>query len=54
MAKSKRGKAIKGEANWRGTCPRCHKKRVKLVWIEGKKDEARHICKRCYASLHRP
>ena len=39
MSKQKRGKYIKTLPNWRGTCPICGRKRVKLVW--SKKDEER-------------
>ena len=54
MAKSKRGKAIKAEGNWRGTCPVCQRTRVKLAWAEGPGRDARKICKACYARAHRP
>ena len=37
MSKQKRGKYIKTLPNWRGTCPICGRKRVKLV--RNKKDE---------------
>ena len=46
MSKQKRGKYIKTLPNWRGTCPICGRKRVKLVWT--KKDEEGNtinICK---------
>ena len=48
MSKQKRGKYIKTLQNWRGTCPICGRKRVKLVWT--KKDEngkTINVCKHC-------
>ena len=51
MAKTRRGKALKAEGNWRGTCPKCHRTRVKLAWQVGKGKEAMKICKRCNAGL---
>lgn len=51
MSKQRRGKYIKTIPNWRGTCPICARKRVKLVWI--KKDEKGNIlniCKRCISN----
>lgn len=54
MAKSKRGKVIKAEGNWRGTCPTCGRARVKIVWPESSTRGARKICKACYARAHRP
>ena len=48
MSKQKRGKAIKTQENWRGTCPLCGRTRVKLVW-QGKDEEGKkiNICKLC-------
>ena len=51
MSKQRRGKYIKTIPNWRGTCPICGRKRVKLVCI--KKDEKGNIlniCKRCISN----
>lgn len=48
MSKQKRGKYIKTMPNWRGICPICGRKRVKLVW--SKKDEngkSINVCKKC-------
>ena len=48
MSKQKRGKYIKTLPNWRGTCPICGRKRVKLVWR--KTDEngnTINVCKKC-------
>ncbi|MEG0306759.1 MAG: hypothetical protein RR636_02365 [Clostridium sp.] len=48
MGKQKRGKVIKSIVGWRGTCPLCGRKRVRLVW--SKKDVAGktiNICKIC-------
>lgn len=52
MAKSKRGKMLKAEGNWRGTCPICGKKRVKLAWANGSGREAQKICKVCYVQTN--
>lgn len=49
MAKQKRGKVLKLEKNWRGTCPVCGRKRVKLVWPETSARGARMVCKSCYS-----
>ena len=54
MAKQKRGKALKLEKNWRGTCPLCGRTRVKLAWNENSGKEARKVCKACYARANRP
>ena len=54
MAKQKRGKALKSEKNWRGTCPLCGRPRVKLAWPEKGGRDSRMICKACYARAHRP
>ncbi len=53
MGKSKRGKAISGMVNWRGTCPLCKRQRVKLVWQEGAGKEALKICKACYGRINK-
>lgn len=49
MAKQKRGKALKLEKSWRGTCPICGRKRVKLAWRETGANGNQKICKICYA-----
>lgn len=54
MAKLKRGKALKLEKNWRGTCPVCGRPRVKLAWPESSNKGARKVCKACYARANRP
>lgn len=48
MAKQRRGKYIKMTPGWRGTCPLCGRKRVKLVWT-GKDATGNkiNICKLC-------
>lgn len=48
MSKQRRGKYIKTIAGWRGTCPICGRKRVKLVW-QRKDSEGKNInvCKLC-------
>lgn len=54
MAKQKRGKALKLEKNWRGTCPVCGRPRVKLAWPFDTSKNAKKVCKACYARAHRP
>lgn len=52
MGKQKRGKVIKSIKGWRGTCPICGRKRVRLVWT--KKDSQGkiiNICKICSSKL---
>ena len=47
MAKQNRGRVIKKQVGWRGTCPVCNRRRVKLVWtkvVEGKKIKVCKIC----------
>lgn len=47
MAKTHRGKNIRKES-WRGTCPSCERKAVKLLW--SKVDEEKgtlNVCKIC-------
>lgn len=47
MAKQNRGRVIKKQVGWRGTCPLCNRRRVKLVWtkvVEGKKIKVCKIC----------
>jgi len=48
MAKPKRGKIAKSTADWRGTCPACNRKRVKLLWVKTD-DEGKQlkVCKIC-------
>lgn len=48
MAKPRRGKNVKTNPNWRGTCPACARTGVKLLWVELDKDnKQRNVCKRC-------
>ena len=49
MSKQKRGKYIKTLPNWRGTCPICKRKAVKLVW-QKKDSEGKtiNVCKLCF------
>ena len=49
MSKQKRGKYIKTLPNWRGTCPICKRKAVKLVW-QKKDSECKtiNVCKLCF------
>ena len=50
MTKTERGKNIKKIPNWRGTCPICGRKRVKLAWSA--KDSAGNkvnVCKLCFS-----
>lgn len=53
MAKQKRGKVLKLEKNWRGTCPLCGRTRVKIAWPETNTRGSRMICKACYAKGNR-
>ena len=47
MAKPKRGKGLKSTKEWRGTCPVCAKKRVKLLWEKSVDEQKLKVCKRC-------
>ena len=47
MAKNKRGKNIKKTENWRGTCPSCNRKRVKLLWKKVEGETTLNVCKKC-------
>lgn len=50
MGKQRRGKVIKKNPGWRGTCPLCNRPRVRLVW--SKKNDAGksiNICKICFS-----
>lgn len=53
MAKQKRGKVLKSQKNWRGTCPICNRKRVKLAWLESSAKGAKNICKACHARINK-
>ncbi|WDV46575.1 hypothetical protein PV797_02495 [Clostridiaceae bacterium M8S5] len=44
MAKNTRGKNVKREAGWRGTCPQCKRDGVKLLWTG---DNEQQVCKIC-------
>lgn len=48
MTKSERGKVIKKIPNWRGTCPICHRTRVKIIWERTLEDGTKvKVCKVC-------
>ncbi len=47
MAKTKRGKALKRDGYGRGTCPVCHRPRVKLAWEVKEGDKKVKVCKAC-------
>ena len=47
MAKTKRGKVIKKILGWRGTCPVCKRKRVKLLWSGIDGNTGLKVCKKC-------
>ena len=51
MAKNKRGKNLKRDGYTRGTCPKCHKARVKLAWEVKDGDKKIRICKICNARI---
>ncbi len=50
MAKNKRGHWIKKESGWRGTCPICHRTRVKVLWDKQVDGAPAKVCKRCSKS----
>lgn len=52
MGKQRRGKIIKKNAGWRGTCPVCGRPRLRLAWTN-KDDEGKiiNICKLCYSKI---
>lgn len=47
MAKNVRGKEVKKELGWRGTCPICKRTGVKLLWLAKKDNEDIKVCKIC-------
>lgn len=49
MAKRNRGKALKKlQANGRGKCPICQRKRIKLLYEHRtEQNERLHVCKNC-------
>ena len=48
MPKPKRGKHVKENPNWRGTCPVCKRTGVKLLWTKIQEDKSQiSVCKRC-------
>lgn len=52
MGKQRRGKVIKKIVGWRGTCPLCGRKRVKLVWTKKCEDgKVINICKLCSSKI---
>jgi len=52
MGKQRRGKIIKKISGWRGTCPLCGRKRVKLVWTKKCEDgKVINICKLCSSKI---
>jgi hypothetical protein len=52
MSKSHRGKALREQANHaRGTCPRCGKTSVKLLYEQEIGGEKKNICKYCKGAI---
>lgn len=48
MAKTNRGKVVKKQENWRGTCPICKRTGVKLLWTKVMEDGSKpKVCKIC-------
>jgi hypothetical protein len=47
MPKLKRGSNAKKIPHWRGTCPKCKRKRVKVLWTNIIEGVATGVCKRC-------
>jgi hypothetical protein len=47
MPKPKRGKTVRTMKNWRGDCPVCGKKRVKILWEKTVGDGKKMVCKAC-------
>ena len=53
MAKPNRGSIIKKTPGWRGTCPLCNRKRVRVLWPYSIGEDKVKICKRCNASANK-
>ena len=53
MAKPNRGKTIKRIAGWRGTCPVCNRKRVRILWPYTIGEQKVKICKKCNSSVNK-
>lgn len=47
MAKTKRGKNLKNNLGWRGTCPVCRRTGVKLLWKGNGEAAGVNVCKIC-------
>ena len=48
MSKPMRGRTIRRNVGFRGTCPVCGRKRVKIVWTKVLEDGTKSkCCKRC-------
>lgn len=51
MPKKYRGRNIK-KIGWRGICPLCKRRRVKLLWkSQGEEGKSVNICKICYKKV---
>ena len=46
MPKPKRGKLVH-TTGWRGTCPKCSRTGVKVLWEKTEGDKTLKVCKRC-------
>ncbi|MCL2399656.1 MAG: hypothetical protein FWC91_07945 [Defluviitaleaceae bacterium] len=47
MPKPKRGRGIKSNSGWRGTCPLCKRTGVKLLWEKAVEGDKKTVCKQC-------
>lgn len=47
MPKPKRGSNAKKIPNWRGTCPVCGRKRVRILYTAVNNGQPINVCKRC-------
>lgn len=54
MSKPRRGNNAKKIKNWRGTCPTCERKRVKVLWPSTINGKQVMVCKKCYAGGDHP
>ena len=47
MSKPRRGSNAKKILNWRGTCPICNRKSVKILWTAVQNERSIKVCKHC-------
>lgn len=53
MVKPRRGSNAKKNDNWRGTCPICLRKRVKVLWNVMHEGKTILVCKKCGSGKNR-